>query len=94
MGSRIRQNLVWLHFGLSRQTLASSATESWAEPTLLVCHTGIDKGVQNVGQQLAGEEAFDAAILRALQNWRYKPHQIGDRAVTVCGMVTFIYEIH
>jgi TonB family protein len=42
----------------------------------------------------SGYAGWDAAILRALQNWRYKPHKIGDRAVTVCGMVTFIYEIH
>lgn len=42
----------------------------------------------------SGYAGWDRAILAAVQKWRYKPHTIAGRAVTVCGMVTFIYEIH
>lgn len=41
----------------------------------------------------SGYAGWDAAILRAMRAWRYKPHRIGKRAVPVCGMVTFLYEI-
>lgn len=41
----------------------------------------------------SGYPGWDAAILRAMRGWRYKPHRVGNRAVPVCGMVTFVYEI-
>jgi TonB family protein len=41
----------------------------------------------------SGYAGWDAAILGAMRNWRYKPHTIGGRAVPVCGVVTFVYEI-
>jgi TonB family protein len=41
----------------------------------------------------SGYPGWDRAILAALQKWRYQPHRIGQRAVRVCGMVTFLYEI-
>lgn len=64
-----------------------------ATATVKVC-VGETGNITNLtmykGSSYAG---WDRAILSALQNWRYKPHKIGQRAVTVCGMVTFIYEI-
>lgn len=41
----------------------------------------------------SGYAGWDAAIMAAMRNWRYKPHQIDGRAVMVCGMVTFVYSI-
>ncbi len=41
----------------------------------------------------SGYAGWDAEILAAMRAWRYKPHRIGTRAVPVCGMVTFLYEI-
>jgi periplasmic protein TonB len=41
----------------------------------------------------SGYAGWDAAIIGAMRNWRYKPHLIDGRAVLVCGMVTFLYEI-
>ena len=42
----------------------------------------------------SGYEGWDAKIIGAMRNWRYKPYKVGTRSVTVCGMVTFVYEIH
>jgi TonB family protein len=41
----------------------------------------------------SGISGWDAAILAAVRAWEYEPHRIGKRAVPVCGMVTFLYEI-
>ena len=42
----------------------------------------------------SGYAGWDAAILGAMRNWRYRAYQIGGKPVPVCGMVTFMYEIH
>ncbi|HEX5059994.1 MAG TPA: energy transducer TonB [Kofleriaceae bacterium] len=42
----------------------------------------------------SGYDGWDAKIIGAMRNWRYKPYKVGTRSVTVCGMVTFVYEIH
>ncbi len=65
-----------------------------ATATVKVCVGETGNTTQLTIYKGSGYAGWDTAILRALQNWRYKPHKIGDRAVTVCGMVTFIYEIH
>ena len=41
----------------------------------------------------SGYSDWDAKLLAALRGWRYRPYQIGGRAVPVCGTVTFNYEI-
>ena len=40
-----------------------------------------------------GYAGYDRALSEALVGWQYKPYKIGDRAVTVCGIVTFVYQI-
>lgn len=40
-----------------------------------------------------GYTGYDQALSQALTGWHYKPYKIGDRAVTVCGIVTFVYQI-
>jgi TonB family protein len=42
----------------------------------------------------SGYPGWDRAILAAMRDWRYKAHQIDGKPVSVCGMVTFLYEIH
>lgn len=41
----------------------------------------------------SGYAGWDGAILRAMRDWQYKPYRIGNAAVAVCGMVTFLYAI-
>ncbi len=41
----------------------------------------------------SGYAGWDAAIMRAIRDWRYKPHRVGNLPVAVCGMVTFLYAI-
>jgi hypothetical protein len=41
----------------------------------------------------SGYAAWDSAIMGAMRNRRYKPHQIDNRPVMVCGIVTFVYAL-
>jgi TonB family protein len=42
----------------------------------------------------SGYADYDGALTAALQTWRYRPYQVGGKAVPVCGVVTFVYSIH
>lgn len=37
--------------------------------------------------------AYDERLTAAVRGWRYRPYLLGDSAIPVCGMVTFIYSI-
>ena len=36
---------------------------------------------------------YDARLVSAVRDWRYRPYQVDGQPVAVCGMVTFIYSI-
>ena len=41
----------------------------------------------------SGYREYDQALSQAMFGWHYKAYEIGGRAVTVCGIVTFVYQI-
>ena len=51
--------------------------------------TGDVVSIRLVGS--SGYDRYDAALAAAIRTWRYRPFQVGGRAIPVCGIVTFVY---
>lgn len=53
-----------------------------------------DGSIASVGMVASTKyPAYDAALRRAIDSWRYHPYQVDGRGVPACGMVTFVYTI-
>lgn len=64
-----------------------------ANATVKVCVSATGSILSVSMFRSSGLPGWDAAILSAMRKWQYKAHRIDNRAVAVCGMVTFLYEI-
>jgi len=64
-----------------------------ATATVKVCVAATGSILSVAMARGSGLPGWDAAILAAMRRWEYRPHRIDGRAVAVCGMVTFLYEI-
>jgi TonB family protein len=61
--------------------------------TYRVC-VGTDGNVSSTtALKPSGYDGYDAAIVHAIHDWRYRPYEVDGRKVAVCGVVTFIYSL-
>ncbi len=61
--------------------------------TYQVC-VGTDGSVTSTtALKASGYDGYDAAIVKAMRDWRYRPYEIDGRKTAVCGVVTFIYSL-
>jgi periplasmic protein TonB len=44
-------------------------------------------------QKPSGYPAYDSALVAGLRGWRYRPYEVNNRPIAVCGVVTFVYSI-
>ena len=82
-----------IQMGDHEKTQLMRAGKQRANATVKVCVSATGSVMSLAMFRGSGLTGWDGAILAAMRKWEYEPHRIGKRAVAVCGMVTFVYEI-
>jgi len=61
--------------------------------TVKLCISGDGAVTQTRMLGTTGYSAYDALLLAAVHDWRYRPYLLGNRAVPACSTVHFVYTI-
>jgi periplasmic protein TonB len=85
---------------LSRQRMVgedppypAAAKAAGLEATIVVKICADSSGAVTDVQIVKGHPAFDDAIVRAVRQWRYRPHTVDGKPVPICGIANFVFRL-